>query len=223
MTNAQRLLLALRLTLGAAILLGILLISAGRFDAWQPWAYCGVIWLIATGTYTHLGRTSPGLVAERMRPPSDTDRATRRLVALPFLTYLITSGLDLRFGWSALPSWLTALSLIIVAAGFGLVTWVLSSNPFASSAVRIQQERGHSVISSGPYRLVRHPMYLAVVLVCLASGPALGSWYSGLALVPVVLIFIRRTLREDRLLHEQLAGYADYASRVRWRVVPLVF
>jgi protein-S-isoprenylcysteine O-methyltransferase Ste14 len=79
------------------------------------------------------------------------------------------------------------------------------------------------VITTGPYALVRHPMYLAVALVCLGSGPALGSWWAGLALVPVLAIFVRRTVIEDRMLHRELAGYAEYAARVRWRVVPGVF
>jgi protein-S-isoprenylcysteine O-methyltransferase Ste14 len=212
-----------RFAVPAVIFWAVLSTTAGRFDYWPFWAYPGVMYVIGATTYTLLGRWSPGLVAERLKPPSDRDRATRRLVIMPFLAHLVLAGLDARFGWSAVPVGLTLAGLVLVACGFGLVGWTLLTNPFASSAVRVQHEREHRVISNGPYAHVRHPMYLAVVLVCLGAGPALASWYAGLALLPVIAIFVRRTLVEDAMLQRELAGYAQYASRVRWRVVPGVF
>lgn len=215
--------IALRLTVPAAIMLAGLLLCAGRPDVWNFWCWVGIMWLSALATFTALGRVSPGLLAERLKPPSDRDKATRRLVALPFLALLVLAGLDARYGWSAVPLALQVASQALVALGFALVAWVLLTNPFASSAVRIQEERGHQVISTGPYALVRHPMYLAVLLVCLGSGPALASWWAGLTMLPVLAIFVRRTLIEDRMLHAELAGYDQYAARVRWRVLPPVF
>jgi protein-S-isoprenylcysteine O-methyltransferase Ste14 len=213
----------LRFTIPAVALWTVLFLAAGRLDVWPFWAYVGVMYVIAATIYTLLARWSPGLVAERMRPPSDRDRATRRLVALPYLAHLVIAGLDARYEWSAVPEGVTIAGLALVAAGFLLVGWTLLTNPFASSAVRVQEERAHRVISTGPYALVRHPMYLAVLLVCLGAGPALASWYAGLLLLPMVAVFIRRTLLEDAMLHGELPGYADYASRVRSRVVPGVF
>ncbi|MCC7043469.1 MAG: isoprenylcysteine carboxylmethyltransferase family protein [Acidobacteria bacterium] len=213
----------LRFTTLAVALLTILFLAAGRLDVWPFWAYVAVIYGIGATTYTLLARWSPGLVAERLKPPSDRDRATRRLVALPLLAHLVLAGIDARYGWSAVPDGLTTAGLALVAAGFLLVGWTLLTNPFASSAVRVQDEREHRVISTGPYALVRHPMYLAVLLVCLGAGPALASWYAGLALVPVIPVFVRRTLVEDAMLQHELPGYQQYASRVRWRVVPGVF
>lgn len=210
-------------TLGAAVMLAVLCLSAGRWDVPQFWRWVLVMWVTALVAYTMLGRTRPDALAERMRPPADRDRATRRLVALPFTAMLVVAGLDARFEWSALPWWLVGLGLALHALGFALTAWVVLANPFASSAVRIQDERGQQVISHGPYALVRHPMYLAVVLVCAAAGPALGSWPAGLAALIVVPIFVRRTAIEDRMLHRELAGYADYAARVRWRIVPGIF
>lgn len=210
--------------ISVALVLGLLLfLPAGRLDVPAFWAYIALIVLAFGGTYTLLSRRRPDLVAERMRPPSDRDRATRRLVAAPLLGHLVLAGLDARFGWSAVPPALQVLGFAAAAGGFALVTWTLLTNPFASSAVRVQGERGQTVISSGPYALVRHPMYLAVVLLCAGAGVALGSWWSALALVPVVPVFVRRTLLEDRMLHDELAGYPEYAARVRWRVVPGVF
>lgn len=207
----------------AVVLLLILFSAAGRFDLWAFWAYVGVMYAVGATTYTLLGRWSPGLLAERIQPPSDRDRATRRLVAVPFLAHLVLAGLDARFGWSAVPAGLAVAGLALVAGGFTLVGWTLLTNPFASSAVRVQDEREHRVVSTGPYAIVRHPMYLAVLFVCVGAGPALGSWWAGLSLVPVIAIFVRRTLLEDAMLHRELAGYRQYASRVRWRVVPGVF
>lgn len=214
---------ALRLLIPTVVMLVVLGLSAGRFDVWWFWAWVGTLWALGGLTYVVLGRVNPGLVDERMKPPSDRDRATRRLVMLPFLSLLVVSGLDVRLGWSEVPLAAQLVGLSLTAAALLLVAWVLFTNPFASSAVRVQQERGHSVITTGPYRLVRHPMYLAVVLICLGSGPALGSWFSGLALVPVLAIFVRRTLLEDRMLRAELEGYAAYSQQVRWRIIPLVF
>jgi protein-S-isoprenylcysteine O-methyltransferase Ste14 len=215
--------MALRLALPCAAMLAVLALAAGDLAIWRFWAWVVVMWTSAAITFARLARDSPELLAERLRPPSDRDRATRRLVALPFTAMLVLAGLDARYGWSEMPLALVLAGLALEALGFLVVGWVLLTNPFASSAVRIQEERGHQVITTGPYALVRHPMYLAVALVCLGSGPALGSWWAGLALVPVLAIFVRRTVIEDRMLHRELAGYADYAAQVRWRVVPGVF
>ena len=197
--------------------------GAGR---WVPsfLAYAVMMWL-ATGTvYTVLLRKSPGLVAERMKPPSDRDRASRR-IALPLaMVHYFIAGLDVgRFGWSTVPVALQIASFLAVIGALSLVGWTLLSNPYASTAVRIQDDRGHTVISTGPYAFVRHPMYLAVLLFVLGSGPALGSWWAGLALLPVLAVFVRRTLIEDRMLHDELSGYEAYARKVRFRVVPGIF
>ncbi|MBL8914278.1 MAG: isoprenylcysteine carboxylmethyltransferase family protein [Archangium sp.] len=216
---------ATRFLVLSALFLGVLLLSAGRIDFPGAWAWSAIVFSVALGTYAWLLRVNPGLVQERLAPPKGTDRdaATRRLVILPILGHLVLAGLDARLRWSTVPLAAQLAGLVFVASGFMLVTWVLANNPFASSQVRIQTERKQAVISSGPYRLVRHPMYLAVVLVALGSGIALGSWWASLSLVPLVAVFIRRTGIEDRMLHDELDGYRAYAERVRWRVVPLVY
>jgi protein-S-isoprenylcysteine O-methyltransferase Ste14 len=197
--------------------------GAGR---WVPafFAYAVMLWLVSGTVYTVLLRKSPGLVAERMKPPSDRDRATRR-IALPLaLLHYFIAGLDVgRFGWSTVPAAAQIAGFLAIVGAFTLVAWTLLSNPYASSAVRIQSDRGHTVISTGPYAFVRHPMYLAVLLFVLGSGPALGSWWSALALLPVLAVFVRRTLIEDRMLHDELPGYDAYARKVRFRAVPGIF
>jgi protein-S-isoprenylcysteine O-methyltransferase Ste14 len=128
-----------------------------------------------------------------------------------------------RFGWSSVPAAVQIAGFLASGGALALVGWTLLSNPYASTAVRIQSERGQTVITTGPYAFVRHPMYLAVLLFLLGSGPALGSWWSEIAMLPILPVFVRRTLFEDRMLHDELPGYAAYAQQVRFRVLPGIF
>lgn len=202
----------------------VLFASAGRLDVPAFWLYAVGLWLLAASIYSLLARRSPELIAERLRPPSDRDRATRRMALPLVLGHLVIAGLDVaRFHWSVVPLWVQLLGFTFVLCSMLLVGWVLLSNPYASSAVRIQGERDQHVISTGPYAIVRHPMYLGVVLFTAGSGVALGSFWAGLILLPLVAVFIRRTLIEDKMLHSELGGYADYAAKVRWRVIPGMF
>ena len=196
--------------------------GAGR---WVPafLAYAVMLWLVAGTVYTILLRKSPGLVAERMKPPSDRDRASRRIAIPLMLAHYFVAGLDARFGWSAVPAAVQIAGFLAVGSALVFVGWTLLSNPYASTAVRIQSERGQTVVSTGPYAFVRHPMYFAVLIYGLGSGPATGSWWAMLVLLPVLIVFMRRTLVEDRMLHEELAGYDAYARRVRFRVIPGIF
>lgn len=211
-------------TLVFAVVVSVpLFVAAGR---WVPAfaAYAAMLWLVTGTIYTVLSWTSPALVAERFKPPSDRDRASRRIAMPLILLHCAIAGLDVgRYGWSGVSLAVQAAGFMTVLASLALVGWTLLSNPYASTAVRIQDDRGHAVISTGPYAIVRHPMYLGVLLFGLGSPAALGSWWSGLALLPVLVVFVRRTLFEDRMLREELPGYEAYARRVRFRVVPGVF
>lgn len=217
----------LRVTVGALALVlvfgGLLFGSAGRFDVPAFYAYVG-LWLAQmVGTYAALARRHPDLIEERAKPPSDRDRATRAVSMLPAMGHLVLAGLDARWGLTHVPLAAQTTAFVVLAAGLWFVTWTLTTNRFASTAVRIQQERGQTVITHGPYAIVRHPMYLGVVLVSLSGGVALGSWWSALALCTLVPVFLRRTAKEDRMLHDELDGYREYAARVRHRVLPFVY
>lgn len=211
----------LRAFLLAVVVTFTLCLAAGGWRFPFFFAYSSVLWLSTGFIYS---RAAPELVKERMKPPSDRDRRSR-LISLPLmLGHYVVAGLDVgRFGWSVMPLAEQFFGLSLVVAGVGFMGWTLLSNPFASTAVRIQHERKHEVITTGPYALVRHPMYLGVLLFALGSGAALGSWWAGLFMVPLLLVFVRRTLFEDRMLHDELEGYPEYAKRVKWRVVPGLF
>jgi len=196
--------------------------SAGRWDLPGAWAVFGIL---AVLTVAAAATADPGLVRERVKPgPGNRDKLTRPVSIAMLFAHWILAGLDAgRFHWSPVPlGW-----QFLGAAGYGLAMvflfWVMRTNPFYSSVVRVQTDRGHHPVVSGPYRLVRHPGYAATLFGVLAGGLALGSW---LALIPLLVLgaaFVRRTLLEDRLLREELAGYAEYAQRVRYLLLARVF
>jgi protein-S-isoprenylcysteine O-methyltransferase Ste14 len=120
-----------------------------------------------------------------------------------------------------LPAWLRAAGFVALAIGWGLTFWAMRVNRFFSSVVRIQSDRGQYVVTTGPYRWIRHPGYLAGVVILVASGIALGSWLAMALLIVLSLPFLlHRAISEDRVLQAELSGYRDYAARVRWRVLP---
>jgi protein-S-isoprenylcysteine O-methyltransferase Ste14 len=128
-----------------------------------------------------------------------------------------------RFGWSVVPLWVQALGVLAIAVSMYIMFLIMRTNSFAAPVVKIQAARGHRVISDGPYAVVRHPMYGGAVLLILGIPLLLGSW-SGLALSPLlVLLFATRAVKEERTLMAELPGYADYAARVRYRLVPMVW
>ena len=137
---------------------------------------------------------------------------------------VIVAGLDHRFGWSPVfPIWLNILGLILNALGYAFADWALVENRFFSGVVRIQEDRGHTVCDSGPYRIVRHPGYAGNILPLAGTVLALSSlWTIIPAAVALIIIFIRTAL-EDRTLQDELPGYRDYAQRVRYRLIPWVY
>jgi len=152
------------------------------------------------------------------------DKVVSALIAVPALGVPIVAGLDERLGWSPqLTLAVHLIGLVFIALGQGLFTWGMVSNKFFSTVVRIQEERDHTVASGGPYRYVRHPGYVGYIVALFATALALGSLW---ALIPAGLtmcLFVVRTALEDRTLREELTGYAEYAQRVRHRLVPGVW
>jgi protein-S-isoprenylcysteine O-methyltransferase Ste14 len=205
------------------VFLALLLGRADRLEFPFLYAYVGIILL--AGIVFRL-TADPDLQQERTGPGSGKKGLGFRLAVMPFvLAHLAIAGLDMgRFHWSrTIPLAVRITALIGVAAGLGLVLWAMAVNRFFSPAVRIQQERGHEVISSGPYGLVRHPGYLGMMVAALCSGPALGSWWAIVPIAGYVLLILLRVVVEDRFLHRELGGYAQYAKRVRFRLIPGVW
>ncbi len=199
--------------------------SAGRWDVPAFWIYIAM-WFVVGAQMTW--KADLDLLKERMRPgPGGRDNLhlIRVFGALMLSSHLVIAGLDVgRYHWSDnVPLALQVSGLIGVALALFIMRWAQTVNRFFSAAMRIQRDRGHHVITSGPYRIVRHPGYFAFILIGICSGLALGSWLSVLPTLAFSLLFVRRAAREDRLLKEELEGYSDYAARVRYRLVPGVW
>ena len=197
--------------------------AAGTVAVPMFWAYLVLFAVLCVGASATVYLLSPDLVKERVRPgEGEQDRVTVRALNLLMFAQLLLAGLDVgRLHWSAtVPFPLQILGLIGFAIGMGLTTWAMLVNRFFSRAVRLQPDRGQQVVTSGPYRLVRHPGYSGGLLLLLSAGFALGSW---IAMTPILLmlpLMVRRTLIEESMLARALPGYTDYMPRVRWRIVP---
>jgi protein-S-isoprenylcysteine O-methyltransferase Ste14 len=203
---------------------GLLFISAGTLDWLMAWVYLGVYVAGIAINSVILWRTNPELIAERAERRPDTKGWDKlfAVVAIPlFFAIYIVCGLDKRFGWTPpLPPAGQLAALFLYLLGSGLASWAMISNAYFVGTVRIQDERGHQVVSSGPYRFVRHPGYSGWGLGFLVLPPFLGTLWG---LVPAGLnciAFIVRTALEDRTLQDELPGYREYAQRVRYRLVP---
>jgi protein-S-isoprenylcysteine O-methyltransferase Ste14 len=206
------------------VLTGIaLFVSAGTVEIFNFWLYLAIFAAVMLASFLCL---DPGLLRERMRPGGKKPPLGLRLFTIVLFLHWIVAGLDRgRFHWSDnVPPWLQAVGLIGVAGGYALCFWAMRENRFFSSVVRIQTDRGQHVISAGPYAFIRHPGYLAGILIILASGVALGSWLATALLVVLSLPFLLyRAITEDRILKVELQGYREYAARVRWRLLPRIW
>jgi protein-S-isoprenylcysteine O-methyltransferase Ste14 len=194
--------------------------AAGTVEIRGFWVYVAIFATVMAASLVFLDR---GLLRERMRPGGQRAPLALRLFAVVLVLHWIVAGLDRgRLHWSDnVPAWLRAAGLMALAAGYGLAFWAMRVNRFFSSVVRIQSDRGQYVVTSGPYRWIRHPGYLAGIFVVVASGVALGSWLATAILIVCSLPFLLyRAITEDRVLQAELPGYRDYAARVRWRVLP---
>ena len=138
--------------------------------------------------------------------------------------WFVLMSLDaVRFGWSHMPLWLQVIGAVAIAVSMYIMHLIMRTNTFAAPVVKIQAERGHRVVSDGPYAVVRHPMYGGTLLLIAGVPLLLGSW-CGLAFAPlIVLLFAVRAVMEERMLMAELPGYTDYAARVRYRLVPYVW
>lgn len=210
-----------------AILIPALLFSAaGRWDLPLLWVYVLLWQACALATVVIVFKTDPSLFQERFRPGPGGQDPLLRFLGLPVMvSHLVVAGLDVgRFHWSGtLPPGVQAAGLVGFTAGLSVVLWGVAVNRFFSSEARIQRDRGHVLITAGPYQFLRHPAYLGMIVATLSSAPALGSWWALLPPLLMVFLLIRRTAVEDRLLRQELEGYGGYAEKVRYRLVPGVW
>jgi len=211
--------------IGILMVAAVLFISSGRLDWVMGWVFLGVYLAFAVVHGAILTSRSPDLIAERAQLQKGTktwDIALASLagVWIPIAIWIV-AGLDVRFGrTSQIPLALQIAALAVMALGYALVVWAMAANRFFSATVRIQKERGHTVVTDGPYRYVRHPGYVGAMVFHLASPIMLDSLRALIPAVLTALLFIIRTALEDWTLHNELDGYRDYARKVRYRLLP---
>jgi len=208
------------------VAIGVLLfVSAGSLDWPAAWLFLAVSAILGPACGWWLAKTDPALLAERMRPAFQADQpaADKKfmlifMAALPI--WLVAIGLDRRVHGLDVPLVLQVLGLAMYLLSTAFIMWVFRENSFAAPVVKIQAERHHRVVSSGPYAFVRHPMYSGIMLFFVGVPLLVGSWW-GVAMTPLfAVLFAIRAGIEERTLIAGLPGYADYAARVRYRLLP---
>ena len=213
-----------REVLGIVIVVLSLFLPAGRWDWVMGWALVGIYVAWTAATALLVIPRSPEMLIERATRRKDMkswDALILSVIGLTTLAKHLTAGFDVRFGWTrGLPPALPVAALIVAALGYAVLTWAMAANAFFSLVVRIQEDRGQAVVSSGPYRFVRHPGYVGTLAFELATPIMLGSLWALIAGGLAALLTVVRTALEDRTLLQQLDGYEEYAQRVRYRLLP---
>jgi len=215
--------LAVRFPIGIAAFGTLLFLPAGSFRFWQAWVYIGILFLLGLLIFAYFYKRDPQ-VLERRSLLKEKVPEQRRIMGVIYITWLVAlllPGFDHRYGWSRLPLWLTVLSEVIVFSGYLTTFWVLKTNRFAARTIQV--ERGQEVISTGPYRVVRHPMYLGMCVMFLFTPLALGSYFALLPFALLILLIVLRLLNEESVLRRELPGYTEYCSQTRFRLVPFVW
>ena len=205
-----------------------LLVPAGTLDWPAAWGFLAEMGVLSLALGLWLARHDPALLAERLGSPFQRTQKTwdKVFVAVLMVLYfgwLVLMGLDARWGISRVPLWLQALGALGVALSTYVTFLTFRENSYAAPVVKIQRERGHRVVSTGPYAYVRHPMYAGGLLMFVGMPLQLGSWLGLAAVALLVPLLAFRMVMEERMLAAELDGYRDYAKRVRWRLVPRIW
>jgi protein-S-isoprenylcysteine O-methyltransferase Ste14 len=202
-------------------------LSAGRTDWPGGWSLTGVLTAYFLFTLAFLVPRNPALYAERSgmkRGTKKWDLVLSMLVAYTPLYICIVAGLDMRHGWARpLSTGLWLGSFLVTALGLAVLSWAMMANTFFAATVRIQEERGHSVVSAGPYRVIRHPGYAGSIIYCAGLAGVTGSPWAFVVVAAFLVPLVVRTALEDATLRRELPGYRDYCARTRFRLVPGVW
>ncbi len=205
------------------VMAGLLFLLRGRLDWLEAWIFLGIYLLGILANAWWAFSHDVELINERGRMGENAknwDKVIGLFYTLLLLGLVVVAPLDVRQGWSAVPAWVKGAGALAFCVSMAMTFWVMKTNPFLSSFVRIQQDRGHYTVTSGPYRFVRHPLYAGVLFMGWGIPLLLGSWW---ALIPGLLIMallVIRTALEDRTHQAELPGYLEYTHKVRYRLIP---
>lgn len=206
------------------VTLGILLfLPAGSFRFWQAWVYIGILFVPALFAFIYFYKHDPQLIERRslLKEKVPEQKRIMGLVYVVWLVAILLPGFDHRYGWSRLPLWLAVLSQIVVLGALLMTYWVVKINRFAARTIQV--ESGQTVISDGPYRTIRHPMYSGMCVMWVFTPLALGSYFALPAFALLIPLIVLRLLNEEKVLRQELAGYSEYCLRTHFRLVPFVW
>lgn len=212
--------LAIRFLIAIAAVGAMVFVPAGSLRFWQGWIFLAIWFFPTLAVFAYFQKHDPALVERRLRRKETVgeQKIIMKLMYLVLAAIYILPGFDHRFGWSHPPVWLTILAQFFVLCGYGMIFWVMKANSFAASTIQV--EPGQQVISDGPYRVIRHPMYLGMSVMLFFTPLALGSYVAWAAAALVIPIIVFRLLNEEKVLRQELPGYPEYCLRTRFRLVP---
>ncbi|MEM6105633.1 isoprenylcysteine carboxylmethyltransferase family protein [Mycobacterium sp. 050272] len=204
----------------------LLFLPAGTFNYWQAWVFIATSTVSTTVPSVYLARTNPAALRRRMQGGPQGETRTLQKIAITgaivaFVGMLMFSAYDHRMGWSQLPAWLCLVGDALVALGLCIAMLVVIQNGYAAANITV--ETGQTVVSTGLYRLVRHPMYAGNAIMMVGIPLALDSYWGLLFAIPGVAVLVVRILDEEKMLAQELAGYREYTQRVRFRLLPNVW
>jgi protein-S-isoprenylcysteine O-methyltransferase Ste14 len=212
--------MVLRFVIAIVVMIAVIFIPAGSFLFWNGWLYLAIIIIPAAIGITLVYRTNPDVLQRRMQYREKRNQQ-KWIIGLSypfFILIFIIPGLDYRFGWSHIPPGIVIAGMIMVLVGYSLFFYVIYTNQFASRVVEVTENQ--KVIQTGPYALVRHPMYLAVILMYTITPIVLGSWWALIPATSVIPVLVFRILDEEKVLRKDLTGYIEYCQKVRCRIFP---
>jgi protein-S-isoprenylcysteine O-methyltransferase Ste14 len=210
---------------GSAAYAGLAFLGAGTFDWPRGWLYAIVFAFTSVAGSLILFRVNPGLIEARAKGIRKDTKPFDRIFFAIFVPLVLSeplvAGADaVRYSWQPLPLWTVYPGIMVFLTGSALTTWTMLVNPYAETTVRIQHERNQVVVASGPYRFVRHPMYLGTVIGFPAAALVLGSAWALIPAMLLVALFAWRTVLEERTLRQELTGYDEYTRNTRFRWFP---
>ncbi len=209
-----------RFALGIILWGTVMFLMAGTFSYWQGWVVLAIFSILMGSVAVYFLRHDPMLLERRMRY-KEKEKEQKKIVKYGAVFYLIAfllPGLDKRFGWSEVPWMIVLAADCLIVAGYLIFVWVILVNRYASRVIEV--EHGQTVVTTGPYAYVRHPMYLSASIILLFLPIALGSYWSFLPACFVPLMYLKRIRNEEQVLLGQLNGYADYVATVKYRLIP---
>lgn len=208
------------------IMAAILFLSAGTLDYWQAWVFLAIYFVSGVAITAYLMRHDPKLLERRMKggPGAEKEKSQKIIMwfaSVGFIALLVVPALDHRYAWSKVPILVVVVGDVMVALGYLIVFFVFKVNSFTSATIEHDAEQ--KVISAGPYARIRHPMYFGALIMMAGIPIALGSWWGLLVIPPLKLVIVWRLLDEEQFLVKNLPGYAEYRTKVRYRLVPHVW